>query len=185
MASNSNRGFFPLKDFEQEDTILAVIAASATIYIGDAIYTGATTHTKAVTPAASTADSLTGVVVGIEGVPSGHLPELGGGLVGGTPGDVVAGSGNETTPVYYARYIPLTLTNIKFSAQLSATAGTTTDSDGVGSFSIKTSNAGQLDETTIQLFSTVPAKQFWSYGLDASDTAKFTVQGYFSKYFTN
>lgn len=183
MASNTARGFKCISSFEEEDTMRAVIAASQTIYLGDALFTGDTGHTKFVAPADTTSEAVIGVCVALEGVPGGHLPEIGSEAGVASPGSVAAGSGNETTPVYYARFIPMSLGNLKFAAQLTATAGTTTDSDGIGSFSLKTTNAGQLDETSIQLFSTVPAKQFFSYGLDSTDNNKFTVIGYFSKYF--
>ena len=182
MASNTNRGFFPLSDFEMADTFVAVIGASQTLYVGDALQPGATGHTKAVVPA-DTSHVIIGVCIAILGVPGGHLPEIGGSLLGGSPGSVTTGSGNETTPVYYARFVPLTMPGIKFSAQLSATAGTTTNSDGMGSFALVNGTSGQLDETSVALFSATE-KQFWSYGLDTTDNNKFTVIGSFAKTLT-
>ncbi len=171
MAANTAVGFVPLKEYDVADSMLAVIGASVTLGVGDACQPGATAHTKAVVPA-DNSHVVTGVVVAIEGV-NGTVTEL---------LDVATGSGNETTPVYYARYIPLSAPGIKFSAQLSATAGTTTNSDGQVSFALA-SDAGQLDETSVALFSATE-KQFWSYGLDPTDNAKFTVIGSFAKTLT-
>lgn len=173
--ANSARGFIPLKDFDVEDTKLAIIANSAALQVGDAVIPGATAHTKAVTGAAGTTGMIIGVVVAIEGAPGQHLPEL---------NSVTAGSGNETAASpYYARIIVLTTPGIQFSAQLSNTAGTTTNSDGVGSFNMHSTNSGQLDETSIALFSATE-KQFFSLGLDPTDNSNQTVLGSFAKSLT-
>lgn len=171
--SNAQRGFIPLKEYDIADTQLAVIANSSAVQVGDALIPGATGHNKAVKGAAGTTGVIIGVCVAIEGL-NGFVQEL---------NSVTAGASNETTPVYYARYIPLTAPGIKFSGQLSNTAGTTTNSDGIGSFNVGGSNSGQLDETSIALFSATE-KQFFSLGLDPTDNTNQTVIGSFAKTLT-
>lgn len=173
--SNAIRGFIPLKEYDIADTQLAIIGNSEVIYVGDAIVPGATSHAPYVYRAAGTTGVVLGVVVAIEGVPGqANVTEL---------NNVTAGASNETTPVYYARYIPLTAPGIKFSAQLSGAAGTTNYSKAPGSFNILSTNSGQLDETTWAAYSTTE-KQFFSLGLDPTDTTNQTVIGSFAKTLT-
>lgn len=162
--------FIPYKGIPDDagEFDVRVIGNSKTVTVGDALVTGATTHTKSVGGAASSTTTLVGVLAAILNAQYGYT-----GL-----NSVTAGSSNETTPVYYAQYIPLSVPGILFLATLSQTAGTTTDSDGMGSFNMYSTN-DKLDETSIAL-DTATLKQFWSKGLDTRDTAKLTVIGHFN-----
>lgn len=165
--------FTPIREFPSQNLKTAVIAASSTVKVGDALIPGATGHNKYVKSGANTTGMLIGVCVAIAGA-RGKVLEL---------STATAGSGNETTPVYYAVYIPLAAPGLEFSATLSAAAGTTTDSDGIGSFNLSASDGAILDETSIALFG-VTEKQFFSYGLDANDNTNKTVIGSFAKTLT-
>jgi hypothetical protein len=151
---------------------VAVIANSQTLTVGDAIVPAATGHTKAVTGAASSTTTILGVVTAILSANYGFT-----GLQ-----SVAAGASNETTPVYYVQYLPTAVPGVKYKATLSQAAGTTTNSNGIGSFNMYSVN-GKLDETSIALFSATE-KQFVSLGLDPSDTANLTVIGYWGKTLT-
>ena len=148
---------------------VAVIANSQTLTVGDAIVPAATGHTKAVTGAASNSTTILGVVTAI----------LNAGYAFTGLNSVAAGASNETTPAYYVQYIPTSIPGVQFKALLSAAAGTTTDSDGIVTFNMYSTN-DKLDESSVALF-TATKKQFVSLGLDPSDTTKKTVIGYFSK----
>lgn len=165
--------FTALKIFPDTDFEVRVIANSQLVTVGDALIPGATGHNKAVLGATNTTGMIIGVCVAIVGF-NGNILEL---------NSVTTGSANETTPVHYAQFIPLSTPGLKFSATLSQAAGTTTNSDGMGSFNMSASVSGKLDETSIALFSSTE-KQFFSYGLDSSDTAKLTVIGSFAKTLT-
>jgi hypothetical protein len=95
---------------------------------------------------------------------------------------VATGSTNETTPVYYIQFIPLSTPGLLFRATLDAVAGTTTGSDGMGWFDISTTStkSGYLSEASIA-FMAGTAGQFWSWGLDPTDSTNFTVIGSFAK----
>lgn len=161
--------FFPLRALPIGNFKVAVIGNSQTIAVGDAIIAGGTGHNKAVLTGASiTTTPILGVVVSIVGL-NGNVLEL---------QSVTTGSANETTPVHYAQYIP-TIENMEYAATLSAVAGTTTGSDGMGFFNMA-SVAGKLDETSIA-FIQGTAGQFFSYGLDSTDNTNFTVIGCWTK----
>lgn len=171
---NSLTMFTPLVDFPIEDQQVAVIGNSQTIAVGDVLVPGATGHTKFLVTGKNTTGMLVGVATAILGAPGKQVTEL---------QSVTTGSSNETTPVYYVRYIPLGVPGLKFKATLSAAGGTTTNSDGFGSFNVSATDAGKLDETSIALFSATE-KQFFSLGLDQTDNTKLTVIGSFAKTLT-
>ena len=151
---------------------VAGIANSQTLTVGDAIVPAATSHTKFVTGAASNSTTILGVVTAILNAQGGYT-----GLQ-----SVAAGAANETTLVYQVQYIPTAIPGVLYKATLSAAAGTTTDSDGIGTFNMYSTN-DKLDETSIALL-TATKKQFLSLGLDPADTSKKTVIGYWGKTLT-
>lgn len=167
--------FFPLKGFPDDaaDFEVRVISLSSTVTIGDALIPGATGHNKSVKGGANTTGVLVGVLVAILNATYGPT-EL---------NSVTTSSTNESTPVYYAQFIPLTTPGQKFRATLSAAAGTTTDSGGMGSFNLSSTLSGTLDETSIALFSATE-KQFFSWGVDPTDPSNLTVIGSFAKTLT-
>lgn len=167
--------FVPYKGFPDDaaDFEVRVIANSSLVTVGDALIPGATGHNKAVLGGANTAGMLVGVLVAILNSTYG-VTEL---------NSVTTGSTNETTPVYYAQFIPLSTPSLKFRATLSQAAGTTTNSGGLGSFNLSSSLSGTLDETSIALFSATE-KQFWSWGIDPTDPTGLTVIGSFNNTLT-
>ena len=164
--------FTPLVDFPIEDQVVAVIGNSQTVSVGCALQPGATGHNKFMVVADSS-HMVVGVATAILGAVGAPVAEL---------DSVTTASDNETTGKYRVRYIPLTTPGIKFSATLSAAAGTTTNSDGIGSFSIA-SGGLTLSESSIALFSATEL-QFFSIGLDPTDNTNKTVLGSFAKSLT-
>lgn len=162
--------FFPLKSVPIADFKVAKIGASQTMAVGDAIIAGGTGHNQAVLTGASiTTTPILGIIVAIVGL-NGNVLEL---------QSVTTGSGNETTPVHFVQYIPTSVKQMEYAATLSAVAGTTTGSDGMGYFNMY-STAGKLDEASIA-FIQGTAGQFWSFGLDVTDNTNFTVIGVWNK----
>lgn len=157
----------PLKEYPIADQFVAIIGNSQTVKVGGAVTAGATGHSTAVVTGASTTGMLIGVITAILGV-KGTVTEL---------NSVTAGAANETTPVYYAQYIPLSVPGLLFSASLDAAAGTTTDSKGFGSFNLS-SDSSIFSESSFSLWSS-SEKQFFSYGLDETDNTNKTVLGHF------
>jgi len=165
--------FTPYKIFPLEDMKVAVISLSSTVKVGDALIPGATGHNKSLKSAVNTTGMIVGVAVAIVGA-KGNVLEL---------NSVTTASTNESSPVYYVQYIPLGTPGLQFKATLSAAAGTTTDSDGIGSFNLSSTDGAILDETSIALFSATE-KQFFSFGLDDTDNTNKTVIGVFAKTLT-
>ena len=156
---------------DANEFLVATIGNTKTIAVGDALVPLGTGHTKFVGGAASSSTTIIGVCVAILNAQNGPT-----GL-----DSVTTGGSNETTVVYKAQYLPLTFPGL-WTATLSAAAGTTTDSDGIGSFNLNATN-NTLDETSIALV-TATEKQFFSFGLDPSDTTKKTVIGVWCKALT-
>ena len=161
--------FTPYKKTPDDfDLMLFPLGASLTCYVGDVLAIGGTGHNKAlVTGVSLSTTPVYGVLMGIRGA-EGQVLEL---------DSVTTGAGNETTTVYYGLVCPAYLP-IKWTATLSATAGTTTGSDGACFFATGSTH-GQLDETSVA-FIAGTKKVFWSDGLDTRDTTNKTVIGYFA-----
>lgn len=173
----------PNKKVQDQDLKKAVIANAVAasgyvLSIGDAIQPGATGHNKYVTGAASSGLIL-GVIVGLEY--NGKIMEVDS-VTGVNTASTASGAlalnmhnDNETTKSWKVVYIPAYV-DMEYIADLDATAGTTTDSDGAGFFNLlgvssTKGTAGKLDESTIALFGGT-AGQFSSYGLADGETAK-------------
>lgn len=156
-----------------DDTLVksSVIANSVTVGVGDAIIGGATGHATVITGAANTSGVIIGVIIGITGL-NGKVYEV---------DRVTTASDNETTKKYYATWIPAYEDN-EFTVNLTAAAGTTTDSAGFGFFNMDSSagSHGKLLESSFALWSGT-AGQFSSYGTDPNDPTNLTVIGHFNK----
>jgi hypothetical protein len=171
----------PNKRVELNDIKTAVVANvvgtnAYVLSVGDAIQPGPTSHNKYVTGAASSGLIL-GVVTAIR--LNGKVSEVGS-ITGvaaaktGTPG-TGPGTDNETYKVWSVDYIPAYVP-MEYKADLSAVAGTTTDSDGFGMFALKgvsttKGDAGTLNEASIALFGG-SAAQFVTHGVSVDSTSK-------------
>ena len=174
--------FRPLKRVEGQDIKRAVIAnavgtGSYPISVGDAIQPGATGHAKYVTVAGAT-NPILGIVTSI--VQNGKVSEKATitGINAAETGSPSTGPGtdNETYAVWSVDYIPSSVP-MEYEADISAVAGTTTDSSAVGGYfnlkSIATTGDtyGTLDESSIVLFSSTQG-QFVSFGYTPYNTLK-------------
>lgn len=156
--------FRPKKKVLDQDVKRAIIANSVTLTVGDLVQPAATGHNKFITPAATTGLIL-GVVVAIE--QDGKVCEK---------TSVTTGASNESTVVYRAVYIPSYI-DMEYEADLSAAAGTTSNSDGLCFLSLGSGTPGTLDETSVALFGGT-AGQVWSYGPTATSTTKVNCHIY-------
>ena len=138
---------------------------------GYPVAAGGTGHNKAVITGASLSTTpLLGVIASIAGA-KGNVLELDG---------VTAGSGNETTPVYYAYIIPSYLP-IEYYIDLDAVAGTTTGSDGM-CYLNTSATEGKLTESSVAFIAGTQGV-VWSWGPDTTyDPTSFTVVGVISRH---
>lgn len=149
--------FNSIKEVLLQDTEDYIIANSITLNIGDACYfKGSAGSGGFLTNMDSTSARVYGIVAGFVASPGGSAQ---GNL---TTTQVVAASNNQTVAQYRARVIPVR-GNRMFLADLNQAAGTTTGSGDPGYFGIKTTNSGQLDETTY-VVETGTIAQFFSTG---------------------
>jgi hypothetical protein len=144
--------FRPQRLVAFEDLKSAIIANSQTISIGDAVINAATSSAGFVTSGASSTTGIVGVVISIVGL-NGQVLEK---------SSVTVAANNQTVGMIGVQYIP-TYIPMEYLADLTQAAGTTNYSKLPGMFSVS-SNAGQLDETTWTVFTTV--KNFYSYGVN-------------------
>jgi hypothetical protein len=173
----------PNKNVENQDLRKAVIANAVgtnayVISIGDAIQPGATGHNKFATGAASS-NPILGIVVAIEynGKPSEKNSVTGVNSTTAVGGPSLVGNDNETTKAWRVVYIPAYVP-MDYIIDLSATAGTTTDSGGFGylnliGVSTVAGAAGTLDEGSIILFGGT-AGQFVTFSVTDFSTTKIT-----------
>lgn len=160
--------FRPLRALPITDFKVAVIANSTTLAVGDAILGNVTAHAGSVIGASNTTARILGVVVAILGN-NGTVTEL---------NSIAVASDNETSKKYLVQYIPTNIPNLEYEAQLTAAAGTTTDSDGVAvSFNMDTATNSKLLESGVALFAAT-TKQFVSTGATPYDNTK--IFGHFS-----
>lgn len=185
-------GFYPTRkalDYEIRRAVVAnaVGTGTYTIGIGSAIQPGATAHTGYVTGATSS-NPVLGTVTAL--IYQGKVTEVTS-IVGvnAAQGTSVATAAtytdNETSGNWLVEYIPSNLP-IQYSATLSATSGTTTNSGGAGWFNLtavsNSSNVGSgtLDESSVAIYSGTQG-QFWSAGVNTFPTAGTAVTGHWSK----
>ena len=171
----------PNKRVELNDIKTAVLANSVgsnayVISVGDAIQPAATGHNKYVTGAASSGLVL-GIITAIR--QNGKVCEKDyvtgvNSALTGTP-STGPGTDNETYKVWSVDYIPAYVP-MEYKADLDAAAGTTTNSDGFGFFTLKgvsttKGDAGKLSESSIALFGGT-ASQFVSHGVSVDSSSK-------------
>lgn len=175
--------FRPLKEIPTRDLRRAVIAnvvgsSALTIAVGDALQPAATGNNQFVTEA-GTSNPVLGTVASI--VRSGVVVSEKNSVTGSNtafasaPNTAVVQNDNQTYKIWAVDYVPSNLP-VEFEADLSAAAGTTTNSGGFGFFNLA-SGAATLDETSITLFGGT-AGQFWSNGVTSYSPTKVTGHWY-------
>lgn len=157
-----------------------LLANSLTFKVGDVIVP---------TGSANTISNLTSLVAGDRypiGVLIGFTKANGEVITTGqdpanTPNQLTTAADNTTVAKYYGEYYPITA-EMEFSALLSATAGTTTNSDAKFTW-FNLSDARTIDETSVQIYTYASAPlQVMSLGLDPADTTNKTLIVKFAKY---
>jgi len=153
--------FKPLRRIGTNLLKKAVIANSQAITIGDIVQPAATGHNQFVTPAA-TSGLILGVVVGIEKLGAINAVNT-----------ITVGSGNETTNLYTAVYIPSYLP-MEYEGDLSAVP----TGDNLYNCFLTSATAATLDASSNSNLFGGTAAQFWSYGVTSYSTSKANVHIY-------
>lgn len=174
--------FKPFKNIPvaDQDIETAVMVNSITLAIGDAIIPASTAANSAfVTGATNTTGTVLGVVVGFTPITQ-TAAGTGQTLEQST---FTSASNNQTVAKIGVKYIPARLVN-KWIADISAAAGTTTGSAGIGFFNLSTTLNGTLNEGSYVIYSGT-AGQFVSYGVATNFGAQYPnteIIGFFNKF---
>lgn len=156
----------PLKQIPSQDLKTAIIANSQAITKYDNIVSGTGASSAFISPATNTSALIVGIAVAIQGK-GGTVLEL---------NSVTASSSNQTVAqtqaVYFPSYIPM-----EYQCDLSAAAGTTTGSGGIGFFTIGSGTAGTLDESTWVAYSGT-ASHYVSFGVTPYSTTQVFAHPY-------
>lgn len=161
--------FRPLKDPAVQDIQNAIIKNSeAIITVGDVISGSAAAASKFIIGAKNTTGRLLGVVLSIIGANGLPLEK----------NAVTVASNNQTVGLISVNFLPLWIP-MEYEADISAAAGTTTGSDGLGSFNLSATLNGTLDEASYaDSQAATTEKQFVSRGPTPYSTTK--VFGHFN-----
>lgn len=150
----------PVK-YDEADFKYAVIANSQFVAVGDVLIPAATS--TFVLGGKNTTADLLGVVMAIVGK-AGKVLEL---------NSITASASNQTVEQVQVAYLPFSIKDIEYLADLDAVAGTTPGSDGLGTFIISVGDSGVLSEASYLSFAT--EQQFFSYGVDANNSKQVHV----------
>jgi len=159
--------FTPLRQVTGNDFKMALIDNSQTISNGEVIIPGVQGDTSVVLTGGSTTGALLGVVHSLVGK-DGKVLEL---------NSKAVASDNVTVAMIQAEYLPLFIP-MEFGATLDADSETTDNSSAFGNFAVDSTGL-LLTESGVVAFTTVIAKQFFSFGLNPGTTRDVT--GYFIK----
>ena len=159
--------FTPLKQVTGSDFKFGLIKNSETIANGEVIIPAISTDLGVVATGGSTTGALLGVVHALVGK-DGKVLEL---------DSKAVASDNETVAMIQAEYLPLWIP-MEFGATLDADSETTDNSGAYGNFAVDSTGL-LLSESSVVAFSTVIAKQFFSFGVTPGTTRDVT--GYFIK----
>jgi hypothetical protein len=152
--------FKVLKPITGSDVKRAVILNSANLQVGEVIVPSG----AFVTTGGGTTAGLLGIVLSIVGN-RGKALEL---------DQKAVASDNQTVGLIQAEYFPLYIPS-EIEATLDAAAGTTTGSGGHGNFPVEATGL-LLDESEYVAYTTVSAKQFFSFGTVDGSSTKVTAR---------
>lgn len=159
------------RDVYQAQTRHALLNNSLTVKIGDIVAPLPTTNsilTNATATVTLTTRPFLGLVIGFSKANGGVITT--GTDPANTPGQLVTAADNTTVASYHVVYIPIT-EQMEFSADLSAAAGTTTNSDGVFVW-FSLSDCRNVSESTVLQYGSASAPlRIFSYGVDPEDSA--------------
>lgn len=159
--------FTPLKQPSGNEHKFGLIKNSAGLSKGEVIIPAISGDTSVLDTGGGTTGALLGVVLSIVGK-DGKVLEL--------ESKTVA-SDNETVAMIQAEYFPLFIP-MEWGATLDADNETTDNSSAYGNFAVDSTGL-LLSESSVVAFTTVIAKQFFSFGLIPGTTRDVT--GYFTK----
>lgn len=159
--------FTPLKEVVTSDLKYGLVKNSAAMAVGKAVIPAVSGDTAVIDTGGGTTGALLGVVRSLVGA-AGKVLEL--------ESKTVAAD-NETVAMIQVSFIPLFLP-MEFGATLDADNETTDDSSAYGNFALDSTGL-LLSESSRVAFTTVIAKQFFSFGLIPGTTRD--VSGYFIK----
>lgn len=149
--------FKPLKAIAPADVKYALIDNSQTLSVGEVIVPGVQGDTSVVLTGGGTTAGLLGVVLGIVG-DKGKVLEK---------DTHAAAADNVTVAMVRVAYVPL-MRHVEFVVDLDAAPETTDNSSAFGNFAVDSTGL-LLSESSVVAYTTVSAKQFFSYGLAGAD----------------
>lgn len=159
--------FTPLRQVTGNDFKIALLDRSQTISNGEVVIPSVRSATNVLITGGGTTGALLGVVHAIVGA-NGKVLEK---------DSVTTSSTNETGDMIQAEYLP-SFIPMEFGATLDADKETTAGSGTYGNFAVDATGL-LLTESSIVAFTTVVAKQFFSFGINPGTTRD--VSGYFIK----
>jgi hypothetical protein len=159
--------FTPLRQVSGVDVKYGLIDNSETIAQGEVIIPGVQGDTSVIKTGGGTTGALLGVTTGIAGK-DGKVLEV---------NSKAVGSDNVTVAMIQASFIPAFIP-MEYGATLDADSETTDNSGAYGSFSVDATGL-LLTESSVVAFTTVIAKQFFSFGVIPGTTRDVT--GYIIK----
>lgn len=159
--------FTPLRQVTGNDFKIGLLDRSQTISNGEVIIPSVRATTDVLITAGGTTGAILGVVHSLVGA-NGKVLEL---------DSKATAVDNETNAMIQAEYLPLWIP-MEFGATLDADKETTGGSGTYGNFAVDATGL-LLTESSIVTFSTVVAKQFFSFGVTPGTTRDVT--GYFIK----
>lgn len=156
-----------LREFSGNDIKKGLMDNSQTLSIGEVIVPGVQGDTAVVLTGGGTTGALLGVVKAIEGK-DGKILEL---------DSYAAESDNVTDKMVNVLYFPLFIP-MEWVGTLNAAAETTDNSQAYGNFAVDSTGL-KLSESSYAAYTTVIAKQFFSFGIIPGQTVDVT--GCFTK----
>lgn len=159
--------FTPLRQVAGNDFKIGLLDRSQTISNGEVVIPSVRSTTNVLITGGGTTGALLGVVHALVGK-DGKVLEL---------DSKATAADNETVAMIQAEYLPLNIP-MEFGATLDADKETTSGSGTYGNFAVDSTGL-LLTESGIVVFTTVIAKQFFSFGINPGTTRD--VSGYFIK----
>lgn len=159
--------FTPLRQVSGHDTKYGLIDNSQGLSVGEVIIPGVQGDTSVVLTGGGTTGALLGVTLSVVGK-DGQVLEL---------NSKTVAADNVTVAMIQVSYCPLFIP-MEYGASLDAASETTDNSSAYGTFAVDSTGL-LLSESSVTAFTTVIAKQFFSFGLTPGTTTDVT--GYFTK----
>lgn len=154
--------FVPLREYSGTTLKKGLIDNSQTISVGEVLVPAVQGDTSVVITGGGTTGALLGVAMGIEGK-DGKVLEL---------NSKAVAADNVTVAMIQASFFPF-FVDMEWAGTLDAAAETTDNSGAYGNFAVEATGL-KLGESSYVAYTTVIAKQFFSYGLIPGQTVDVT-----------